>query len=499
MSGGKVIQLTIYTASAGFLVFAAAYKAGQAVRRAQLDRQRRRREEEKSRARLRARVGALSRQLREAAEQWREAGERHGDAFPAWHCGEAPTEIATMEDFDALEATISDLAARVAKARSEYARQSTLFKMRASLQAGSQLKAPGAAEIESPSPESPSPGGPSNEEAAERAERERQLFAEEVSRLVETLEADASRGDRTAVEQRALEAVASVQGSRRRALLAQLHLDVRRANEAGRERRRAVEEVEGWRSRLLALEGPEAEALEEELRRFVDEDAPLPSDAAQRVEDVVARHAARRSVVEEVEGWRSRLLALEAPEAEALERELGRFVEEDAPLPSDAAQRVEEVVARAREAAEREYAVGVITEELENLGYEVEAGFETASADAPDVLLRKPDMEEDYHVSLRGRADASSLDARVVREGGESGAGRSEARARTDGEMERVWCGDFAAALAAAERRGVHGRVVEREEAGRTPVRTIAPLKKTPSRRRRRRRTGQRQLRADQS
>ena len=463
----------------------------EARRRAQLAERRRKREEAKRRAKLRERGGALSRQLREAAEQWREGRERHGDAFPAWTGGEAPEKIATMKDLDALEDAVSDLAARVAKARSEYARQSTLFKMRASLQAASRHKASDAAALDSPSP-----AGPSKGESAEREERERRRYAEEVSRLVETLEADASRRDRTAVEQRAQEAVASVQASRRRALLAQLRLDVQRANEAGRERRRTVEEVEGWRARLLALDGPEAEALEQQLRQFVDEEAPLPPDAAQRVEDVVARHAARRRAVEQAEAWRARLLAFEGPEVDALQQQLRRFVNGEGPLPSHAAQRVEDVVARATKAAERDYAMDVITEELENLGYVVEAGFDTASAEAPDVLLRKPDMEADYHISLRELADASSLDARVVRENGETGAGRSEARARTDAEMERAWCGDFAAALSAAERRGVQGRVVDRVEAGRAPVKTIAPLKKKPARRRNRRRPGQRRFRA---
>ena len=68
------------------------------------------------------------------------------------------------------------------------------------------------------------------------------------------------------------------------------------------------------------------------------------------------------------------------------------------------AQRVDDVVARATEAANRSYAVDVITEELGNLGYVVESGFDTASAQASDMLLHKADMEDDYHVSLRAEA-----------------------------------------------------------------------------------------------
>ena len=159
------------------------------------------------------------------------------------------------------------------------------------------------------------------------------------------------------------------------------------------------------------------------------------------------------------------------------------------------AQKVEDVVARATEASNRAYALGVRAEELENLGYVVEAGFETASAQAPEMLLHKPEMEEDYHVSLRADAGAPFLHNRVVREAGDPDE-RSADRARTDEQVERAWCEDLAAALAAAGDRGVRGRAVERMEPGAVPVPTIAPLKGKPKSRpgskskRRRKRTG---------
>ena len=282
---------------------------------------------------------------------------------------------------------------------------------------------------------------------AQREERDLRRFAEDASRLLETLAADVSNEDRTAIEERAREAVESPQASRRRALLAQLRLDVQRANEEGRARRRAVEQAQQWRGRLLGLEGPEVEELEAELRRVVAGEAPLPPDMAQQVEGVVAR---------------------------------------------------------ATEASNRAYALGVITEELENLGYVAEVGFETASAQAPELLLRKPDMEEDYHVSLRTDAGAPFLHNRVVREADDpdpdlDSAGRPTAdRRRMDEQAERGWCQDLAAALAAAEHRGVRGRALERIEPGEVPVPTIAPLKREskPERKRKRRRTGRLRSRA---
>ena len=205
---------------------------------------------------------------------------------------------------------------------------------------------------------------------------------------------------------------------------------------------------------------------------------------------------AQRRMVEQAEQWREELLGLEGQEVEELDRALREVVDGKASLPAGMAQTVEDVVARATEASDRAYALGVITEELENLGYVVETGFETA-APGSEMLLHKPGMEE-YHVSLQAEAGASVLNTKMVREAGDGGPGRSPARERTDREMEGIWCRDFAAALGAAGRRGVRGRVVNRAEAGDVPVETIAPLKGRSRRegRSRRKRTGRLESRA---
>ena len=66
---------------------------------------------------------------------------------------------------------------------------------------------------------------------------------------------------------------------------------------------------------------------------------------------------------------------------------LQRVVEGDAP-PANLEEQVDRVTGEAREASNREDALTVIMEELENLGYVVESGFETASAQQPEALLR---------------------------------------------------------------------------------------------------------------
>ena len=320
------------------------------------------------------------------------------------------------------QAVIRDLGERLAKARREYARNSVLFNLRASMQAASQDARAAASAAQ--------------EEAAQREERDRRRCAEEVSGLLDTLAAEVSNEDRTAIEERARETVESPRAARRRALLAQLRLDIQRANEAGAARQRRIEQVEEWRGRLRGLEGPEVEEL----------------DAA-----------------------------------------LGQVADGQGSLPADMAERVEAVAARAAEASDRAYALGVWREELESLGYVVETGLEAALAEGSQMLLRKPDMEEDYHVLLW--TEAGVLNNRVVRE--ESARGpRSADRERMDKQMESIWWQDLATSLAAAEQRGVRGRVTERMTPGRVPVRTITPLKGRPDSKsesrpgRKRRRTG---------
>ena len=400
---------------------AAGQAAGWAVERAaRLEAARR--EAARRRAGLAGRADELSEELSKAAGRWQKAREEHGADFPAWPHGEAPEGIDRMNENE-LQAVIGDLRERIAKARREYVQQSALFTLRTSMQAASQDARAAASAAQ--------------EEAAQREERDRRRCAEEVSRLLDTLEAEVSNEDRTAVEQRAQEAVESPRAARRRALLSQLRLDVQRANAAGAARQRMAEQAEQWRKQLLEVEGPEVEELDAALRQVADGEAALPADMAQRVEGVAARAA---------------------------------------------------------EASDREYALVVMREELENLGYVVETGSDAALARESQMLLRKPDMEDDYHVLLWTKAGV--LNNRVVRE--ESAPGpRNADRERTDEQMEAIWWQDLATSLAAAEQRGVRGRVTERMTPGRVPVRTIAPLKARPESKtgsrpgRKRRRTGQ--------
>ena len=235
-----------------------------------------------------SRVNTLCEELSKVAELWQKARDQYGEEFPAWSYGDtevpasfrglANSDLAkrvekvqktrwgrrslgatigasrgefksVFRDVSKLEPVFRDLAERVAKAQRDYAQQSALFGMRTgmrtSLQVASQLQATDAQAAVSSA----------QEEEVQREERERHRYAEEISRLLETLAAEVSHDDQTAIEQRVKEMAESPQASRRRVLLAQLHLDIQRANKAGKARQRKIQQVEQWRERLLGLEG----------------------------------------------------------------------------------------------------------------------------------------------------------------------------------------------------------------------------------------------------
>lgn len=412
------------------------------------ERARQRDAERARRQSLQQRAQTLSAQLGQLAEQWQAARREHGDVIAEWPYEEVARDLSKYEsdsslENDDLKAALDDLAVSVVQAQGDHARQMAVSKMRVSLEAASQSQAA----------EALATARAAKEEEAKRNEREMRRCADEVVGLLKMLAAEVPQDTRTAIEKRADETIGSSLASRRNALLSQLRLEIQRANDAAEARRRMAlrmaVQAEQWREQLAGLEGAEVTELDRHLQQVVNGEVPAP----------------------------------------------------------DLAQRVEQVVARATEESDRNYALSVITEELTDLGYVVEGGFETAWAQNSEVLLHKPDMEEDYHVSLR--AEGSLLHNRVVREAGDDDVGgrspRGEDHRRADTEMEQIWCNDLATALAAARHRGVQGQVVSRRKPGEVPVKTIAALNggstakskaKRKRSKRRRKRTGRLKARA---
>ena len=400
-------------------------------RRERLKRERRARQER--RAALVVRAGSLSTQAEEVDRLWREAGGENEGALPAW-AGE-PTlrdrieaAAARRMENSALETILDELARVVAAARRDCAQRQALLNIGASLRAGVHASASSAARSSAERDRA--------RQASQGEERALRRDVERAERLLKSLEAGVSDADRAAIEHRAEEAIGARRG-RRNALLAQLSLDVQRANAEAGSRETMVRQAEQWRRELFGFEGPDVEELDRVLRGVAEGEAALPSGMEQKVGQAVTR---------------------------------------------------------ANRKLERDCALEVIGEELRELGYVVEEGFETASAEAPHMLLRNPDMEEGYHVSLRADPEASVLHARVVREadGASAGTRRGAIRKRMDHAAESAWCADFATALAAAEGKGVRARLTSRKKAGEVPVAAIAPLAgKTAARRKRKRKRRQ--------
>ncbi|MWA00587.1 response regulator receiver protein [Actinomadura sp. LD22] len=175
--------------------------------------------------------------------------------------------------------------------------------------------------------------------------------------------------------------------------------------DAGEDERRAVAEA----ARLLAAVGTaeEAEGVLHEVRLRIRE-------ANRRTED--ARERARRRAAER-----------------------------------DAAEQAE---------AERRYVLDSITAAFEDMGYEVQRGFETLTAGDGTVVLTKGAWPDH---SVRMRVDgAARVEAAMVRER----PAESEDDRRVDVEREREWCAAFEAARARLAGGGIRSEVSWRLDPG---------------------------------
>jgi hypothetical protein len=118
---------------------------------------------------------------------------------------------------------------------------------------------------------------------------------------------------------------------------------------------------------------------------------------------------------------------------------------------------------RAAEQAEDErcYVLATIAAAFGDLGYEVDTGFETMTAQDGTILLTKGSWLE-HAVKMRIDPEEATLRASMVRDG----APHSEEDRRVDAEREREWCDAFEAARARLAAAGVHSDVRWRIEPG---------------------------------
>ncbi|MFC4050391.1 response regulator receiver protein [Actinomadura syzygii] len=110
--------------------------------------------------------------------------------------------------------------------------------------------------------------------------------------------------------------------------------------------------------------------------------------------------------------------------------------------------------------AERRYVLDSITAAFEDMGYEVQAGFETLTADDGTVTLTKGAWP-DHSVRMRVD-DAAHVRASMVRER----PAESEDDRRVDVEREEEWCAEFEAARARLRDVGISSEVAWRLDPG---------------------------------
>ncbi|MCP9950208.1 response regulator receiver protein [Actinomadura madurae] len=214
---------------------------------------------------------------------------------------------------------------------------------------------------------------------------------------------------------------------------------------------------------------PPREDVQEHLERIMARLLPDAGEAERRAVVEAARLLAGIGTPEEAEDVLQEVrLRIQAANDRVRER---RDEERRRAAERDAAEQAE---------AERRYVLGSITAAFEDMGYEVQAGFETLTAEDGTVTLTKGAWPDH---SVRMRVDDAHVRASMVRER----PAESEDDRRLDVEREREWCEAFEAARARLADAGIRSDVAWRLDPG------VRELPVSEGARQTRGRTGQRE------
>ncbi|MGP4023797.1 response regulator receiver protein [Actinomadura sp. 3N407] len=209
--------------------------------------------------------------------------------------------------------------------------------------------------------------------------------------------------------------------------------------------------AEGLRAdaRRSAPPPPPEDDVRANLERIMTRLLPDVAESERRAVAEAAGLLAGIGTAEEAEGVlqevRLRIQAANRRTEERREEERRRAAERDA------AEQAE---------AERRYVLDSITTAFEDMGYEVQAGFETLTAEDGTVTLTKGGWP-DHSVRMRVD-DAAHVRASMVRER----PAESEDDRRVDVEREREWCEAFEAARGRLADAGIRSDVAWRLEPG---------------------------------
>lgn len=164
-----------------------------------------------------------------------------------------------------------------------------------------------------------------------------------------------------------------------------------------------------------------------------------------------------------------RIDGLDGSEAEALRERLLEWPIESRDLDQSLTASAELVIEEDRLRRERAYVLQVATECLEDLGYEVQEGFETALQGGMPAHARNPNMAG-YAVRIRADKEGQ-LNFNVVRSA-EAGSGLN----LRDREVEDGWCTDLQSLIEGLKKHDVELAITRAENAGALPVQVVTDL-----------------------
>jgi len=128
---------------------------------------------------------------------------------------------------------------------------------------------------------------------------------------------------------------------------------------------------------------------------------------------------------------------------------------------------------------EREFADNVLKHTLEQLGYEVQEGFETLFEGGGSAFFQRASWGE-HHVRVTANHERQRLSLDVVRFG--TGGDVSPEQALRDKEMETHWCGEVEALVGGLARQGVLVDLDRKLEPGAVALQVIEDERLRPSR-----------------
>ncbi|ROO82846.1 hypothetical protein EDD29_0331 [Actinocorallia herbida] len=215
-----------------------------------------------------------------------------------------------------------------------------------------------------------------------------------------------------------------------------------------------------------ALSARLAELMTEQVSAEAGAGVSVPRDRAADLARVLARllpDAAEADRIRVREAAEHVAAAASDGEAEALLSEVRLRVQQANQRTREERARLrlwaEEQEALAQAEAERRYVLESITRAFEDLGYQVDTGFETRAAVDGNLVLTRGEWPDQ---AVRMRLEDGTLRAKMLR----TRPLESEDDRRRDAERERQWCDEFEAAQARLAAEGLGMAVTWRLEPG---------------------------------